>query len=588
MSDASRTKRQQDVLAVRKNGLQISTKHLTSKQLKDLQEQLTYHKLNFLTQEHDIEINFFHRTEQCFFMPKFFKPDFPGLYIQNQTRIVPARTSGLRYSGEMQETASRPQQTVFKWALETLSNKKEPGCGIIMPCGAGKTNVAIAVALALRADGTIDHSLPKKTEDPGPARGVKVYVLCHTTFLMDQWMNRFLEFCTPTPKIGFIKQSTCDTEGKDVVLCSIQSLASRKYPEHTLESGCLIVDESHHLGAPVFSKALLSLTYHYSISLTATPKRRDGLERVICWHLGTNCFNFKRAKNPHVAVKMVTYPNGRQIEIKYKNGVVGLPRMINSMTNDYYRNKHIIKIVEQIRHFWPKRRGLLLSDRVEHLKELHKIIGKDQSAVITGSFNSEVSCRKRGRCSADSLTVQQRKQKREQEIKESFEFKKFLTLSTYHLFSEAVDFTGDFIVLATPRSRVEQAIGRITDRGRNKDALIIDIVDPFSLFQNMKWMRYKLYKSFGYLVKFTSTEQEDYETFQWLRKTEICQKAVQSENGFVYNEFTADDDDGDNEDEYNDQERFVTAKESKKIETYFKGLPSNRMKRSKFILNKTN
>jgi superfamily II DNA or RNA helicase len=596
---------------IRRNGLVVEKSSLTGKQLNTLREQLSYHRVDFMTQEQTDPIQFYTETTTEMNIPKFFHSDkIPSICTQDVTQIVPMATPALQYTGKLYETPERPQQTVFDRAVQTLHNAKTPGCVITLPCGTGKTNIAIAIALHLRS----------RTENFGS----KTAILCHTGFLMRQWQDRLQEFCSSPPKIGIIKQNVCDTLDKDFVICSIQSIASRNYDPECLKFGTLIVDEAHHISAPVFSGALIKMTYHFSIGLTATPKRRDGLQHIIYWHLGACCFNFRRPKNSQIAVKMITYPNGRQVEIRYKNGVIGIPRMINMLISDDVRNNHIIKIVHEIYRRWPNRRGLLLSDRVSHLKMLHRAIGRDMSSVITGSYNSEVSATQRGRRKHGvTETVSDRKRIRDAEIKESYQFKRFITLSTYHLFSEAVDFTGDFIILATPRSRVEQAIGRVT-RGHegNQTALIIDIVDPYSLFENMKWMRYNLYKKFGYLVKFTCTETESYACHDWLTRSPICiTTTVRDQHGVICNNIVADDGDaiyggceeagGEDQADYEDEfeevklstaERisgaaetdnsgeeddcnvqrgaFVTTIDKRNIVSYFSGLPSNRLVRT--------
>ena len=316
------------------------------------------------------------------------------------------------------------------------------------------------------------------------------------------------------------------------------------------------------------------------------------------WHLGNCCFNYVRSKNHSVSVKMVTYTTGRQIEIKYRNGVLGIPKMISNLCEDEVRNVHICDIVLNIRQRWPDRKGLLLSDRVEHLKALHRILGAGLSTEVTGSYRSDAEDK------GDSDLSKKRKdnkRKKEGHIDDEGQYDHkeeantditkpgciqvdtFLTLSTYHLFSEAVDFNGDFIVLSTPRSKVEQSIGRIT-RGRSTvhSALIIDIVDPYSLFENMKWIRYKTYKAMGYMVKFTTPDIKEYHTFDWIvtNPIQICTK--KDECGIVQNTLLCDDTApaDRNEESESGKECFVTHDKMERINNYFKNVPNNRLLRT--------
>ena len=65
------------------------------------------------------------------------------------------------------------------------------------------------------------------------------------------------------------------------------------YEESLFEDfGLVIYDECHHLGAEVFSKALLKTSCKYTLGLSATPKRNDGLSKVFEWYLGNIVFKF--------------------------------------------------------------------------------------------------------------------------------------------------------------------------------------------------------------------------------------------------------------------------------------------------------
>ena len=71
-----------------------------------------------------------------------------------------------------------------------------------------------------------------------------------------------------------------------------------------------------------------------------------------------------------------------------------------------------------------------------------------------------------------------------------------------------VDFDGDFLILATLRSKVEQAVGRIL-RGRalEHNPVVFDVVDPFSIFEKQKWKRQHFYKKRGYSLVYLSEAQ---------------------------------------------------------------------------------
>jgi len=79
-------------------------------------------------------------------------------------------------------------------------------------------------------------------------------------------------------------------------------------------------------------------------------------------------------------------------------------------------------------------------------------------------------------------------------------------LATYPMAAEGLDIaTIDTILLATPKTQVEQAIGRIRPQpGRETDRkqpLILDIVDDFSVFSSQGHQRKRLYRKKGYVIE---------------------------------------------------------------------------------------
>src|SRR5207244_4381673 len=123
----------------------------------------------------------------------------------------------------------------------------------------------------------------------------------------------------------------------------------------------------------------------------------------------------------------------------------------SALTRDPVRNELLVSLIQRLYAKFPQRKGLLLTARVAHAKRLYALLNNpDMCAVITSKVHTDMSSTER----------RQRKRRREETT-----FDKFITLSTYPMFAEAVDFDGDFVILATPKVRVEQPTGRVT-RGR--------------------------------------------------------------------------------------------------------------------------
>ena len=90
--------------------------------------------------------------------------------------------------------------------------------------------------------------------------------------------------------------------------------------------------------------------------------------------------------------------------------------------------------------------------------------------------------------------------------------KKLAILATYQMAAEGLDIsTIDTIVLATPKTDIEQAVGRIRpkpgDSERNTP-LVIDIVDEFSIFENQAFKRLAFYKKKNYEITSTKVAKD--------------------------------------------------------------------------------
>ena len=136
---------------------------------------------------------------------------------------------------------------------------------ISVPCGFGKTCCAIYLACWLQR---------------------KTLVVVHKNFLLSSWVERIQQFA-PTARIGRIQGKVVDIKEKDIVIGMLQSLSQKEYePKVFKEFGFTILDECHHIGAEVFSRALPVIGSRWNLGLSATPDRTDGLSKVFYWHLG--------------------------------------------------------------------------------------------------------------------------------------------------------------------------------------------------------------------------------------------------------------------------------------------------------------
>ncbi len=75
-------------------------------------------------------------------------------------------------------------------------------------------------------------------------------------------------------------------------------------------------------------------------------------------------------------------------------------------------------------------------------------------------------------------------------------------VASYGMAQEALDIPRlDTLVMATPRSEIEQPCGRIMRPSPvKKTPWIIDVVDPFSLFEGFAWKHYRYFRDLGYAI----------------------------------------------------------------------------------------
>ena len=322
------------------------------------------------------------------------------------------------------------------------------GC-LVLPCGYGKTVCGLNIIARTKR---------------------KTLVLVHKNFLVQQWHERAKMFL-PGASLGKIQQNTLDTDA-DIVVGMIQSLSKREYPAEILNTfGLILVDEAHHVAAPVFSKALRYLNGKYIVGLSATPERRDGMTPLLYWSLGSICHRIERTPE-HTLVSCMIYEGGKRKEITYRDGRVSLPLMLNNLVKDPIRNNLIAdRIVVLMNN---NRRIIVLSDRITQLHELCALVQtKHISAQDIAYYIGTTPAKDRDEAA-----------------------KRQLILTTYSMAKEGLDIPIlDTLILATPKGDVVQASGRIQRQHPNKKTpLIIDVVDTFSVFEQLRWKRWKFYR----------------------------------------------------------------------------------------------
>jgi superfamily II DNA or RNA helicase len=266
----------------------------------------------------------------------------------------------------------------------------------------------------------------------------------------------------------------------------IQSLVQKTYPEGTFRSyGFAIFDECHHLGASNFSQALLKIQTKYMLGLSATPTRDDGLSKVFEWYLGKPVYWEKRREaDTTVLVKSLQFyqenPAYSEIPVDYKGEPV-LARLLGQIVTCQERNEwiaeQILGIVKE-----PGRRILVLGERIKQLEVFEDLLRKADPTLLTGYYIGGMKEAVRETAGRDARVL----------------------LASYAMASEAMNIKSlNTVVLASPRKKVEQSVGRILrerPQDRKVDPLIIDIVDSHGVYQGQWRKRRIFYRACGYKI----------------------------------------------------------------------------------------
>jgi hypothetical protein len=102
---------------------------------------------------------------------------------------------------------------------------------------------------------------------------------------------------------------------------------------------------------------------------------------------------------------------------------------------------------------------------------------------------------------------------KEKALKET-ESKK-IVIATYAMASEALDIkTLTTLIMATPKTDIEQSIGRIL-REKHSNPIVVDIIDSHNLFKNQWKKRKTFYKKENYKIVYTTNKIYNPDTTNW-------------------------------------------------------------------------
>ena len=251
-----------------------------------------------------------------------------------------------------------------------------------------------------------------------------------------------------------------------------------------------IVSNCHHISAEIFCRALQKVITLYVLGLSATMQRKDGLTKVFKMFLGDIIHKEKREDDQVVTVKAIQYKTSDEDfnEIKYDyRGNPQYSTMISKLCTFNPRSELIIHILINELKINPEQQIMILAHNKNLLVYLYKAIEHRKIAPV-GYYI--------GGMKQNDLKISETKQ---------------IIIATYSMAAEALDIkTLTTLVMATPKTDVEQAVGRIL-RIKHSSPLIIDIIDQHTIFKN-QWLKRR---AFYLKNKYNIIGTDDYKSNIW-------------------------------------------------------------------------
>ena len=429
----------------------------------------------------------YRESQQKLYVPRYFGENTYGK--PNEFKISEGNNINIDFAGDLRDYQKNIVDVYVK------STKTSSGGLLEIPCGRGKTVIALNIISQLKK---------------------KALVIVHKGFLLNQWIERIEQFL-PNARVGKIQGPVVDIENKDIVIGMLQSLSMKEYPADLFNSfGLTIVDECHHISSEVFVRSLFTVLTKYTLGLSATMQRKDGLTKVFKMFLGDIIYSEKREQTDGVLVKAIEY----KVDDDEFNDVVydyrGNPlysTMITKLCKYNRRTEFMLKVIDNMIKENSNQQMLVLSQNKNLLTYMYDAINNRNIASV-GYYVGGM---------------------KEAALKLSEEKK--IILATYAMASEALDIKSlTTLIMATPKTDITQSVGRIL-RMKHAQPVIVDFIDQQQLFKNQWQKRRTFYIKNKYKIIRSSNHVYDDNNWETIYdpasspdKTEKRNKKMKSED----------------------------------------------------------
>jgi superfamily II DNA or RNA helicase len=483
-------------VALTKKGYLLPAKYLNGDELINIKNQLTFIPLvneNFTSRiSKPTEISLLRYFENnnnnnLIIIPRFFKIiNFEYEIVKNSLNEN-IKQIKINFKGKLKENQDKVINNTYKKLLNSYNML------YCLPCGFGKTVIAIYILCKLK---------------------LKTFILVHKCELMDQWIDRLLFFTDISKEeIGIIGDSKKIVNDKCKIIIGMEQTLMMDFFDKSIipeDIGLLICDECHHLGAEKFNKSIQKIYSKYFVSLSATPYRNDGMTDVYKSFLGYNEYKQERGKTDTVIVRKLEYKMSEEKIKKYNfifSNTKKLQNTINILVKDDDRNLLILELIYDCIN--NNRKILLLSDRIKQLELYY-----DNSLKYIKNKNVKIS-RLFSNYSEDLKNCD-------------------ILLATFSKAAEGLDVPQlNTLILATPKSNVEQSCGRILRKCCGIERYIFDItdvnVDNINYFY---YNRYRFYKKSKFIITKSNNKNNE---------NNFCTKTYDIDNDFILNDENFED-----------------------------------------------
>lgn len=342
------------------------------------------------------------------------------------------------------------QEEVVKKAVQFLT--KTGGVLIEAGTGFGKSKVSCLIAGKL---------------------GTPTLILVHKTDLLDRWKKEC--FDTFGFEAGHIQGDIWDI--RQITVATVQTLYSRLEDIQKIadDFGFVICDEGHRFPGEMFTTVISHLPAKYRMAVSATWRRKDGLEPLWFNHISDKIVSGVK-KDLEVVYRPLAF-RGMDDRQFYHRGDISHTKCLTVIAEDSAYNDFCAGVIAEM---VKKGKNILaITHRLSQISEIRDRLKKAgiASGVYVGKYRGKIL--------------------KSEDLEKAIEHQ--VILGTFGKISEGSDIPKlDTLILLTPCSDPEQAVGRICRKYPGKTrAVVLDLFPATGYNYALAKKRQRIYEKLG-------------------------------------------------------------------------------------------